>query len=248
MKKLILIAIASSSLVWGSGFEVVTHADRVDLTDHLEPGRLVLFDFYADWCGPCRQLEPHLKSIGSEYASQLVIKKVDIVNWNTPVTQQYGINSIPHLKLFDEDGNLISQGGARKVLGDLEKALGGKSFSALSANAASGGGGFRILPAIAVVCLVLFVLGIVGFAVAGRRERRTAVDLEAHHTARKDAYASDPRLEQVWYVTSPQGETGPLSLEDIRAMMLGGRIMRGWQVRRQQDQVWMTVAELMQSY
>ena len=113
MKKLILIAIASSSLVWGSGFEVVTHADRVDLTDHLEPGRLVLFDFYADWCGPCRQLEPHLKSIGSEYASQLVIKKVDIVNWNTPVTQQYGINSIPHLKLFDEDGNLISQGGAR---------------------------------------------------------------------------------------------------------------------------------------
>jgi thioredoxin 1 len=70
----------------------------------LESNGLVLVDFWADWCGPCKMLTPILESIS---ISNLSIYKVNI-DTNSELATKYSIKSIPMLMLF-KDGDLISQ-------------------------------------------------------------------------------------------------------------------------------------------
>jgi thioredoxin 1 len=64
-------------------------------------GKLILVDFYADWCGPCKMLTPVLTEIGSE-RSDVEIVKID-VDKEGVLAQSLGIMSIPSLFLFKDD-------------------------------------------------------------------------------------------------------------------------------------------------
>ena len=67
----------------------------------------VLVDFWAEWCGPCKQISPILEELSSEYKSKNVtIAKVNIDD-NPETPAKYGIMSIPSLLLF-KDGKLVS--------------------------------------------------------------------------------------------------------------------------------------------
>ena len=67
----------------------------------------VLVDFWAEWCGPCKQIGPVLEEISNEYDGKLSIIKVNIdENPITPST--YGIRGIPTLLLF-KNSELVSQ-------------------------------------------------------------------------------------------------------------------------------------------
>lgn len=82
---------------------------RVDMQDLLVPGKITVVDFYADWCGPCRRVSPHLETM-AKGDSDIVLRKVDIVKWGTEVTQQYGIRSVPNIRVFDRRGQMVGQG------------------------------------------------------------------------------------------------------------------------------------------
>lgn len=61
--------------------------------------KMVLIDFYATWCGPCKEMGPIIKQITKEYAGKIKVVKVD-VDQNSALTKQLGISSIPTLHLY----------------------------------------------------------------------------------------------------------------------------------------------------
>jgi thioredoxin 1 len=65
----------------------------------------ILVDFWAEWCGPCKQIGPILEEIGEEKKDKLKILKLN-VDENPEIPQKFGVRGIPTLMLF-KDGNLV---------------------------------------------------------------------------------------------------------------------------------------------
>jgi thiol-disulfide isomerase/thioredoxin len=90
----------------GQQVEVISHGAQVDITKHLALGNVTIVDFYADWCGPCRQVSPSLEQMANT-DPEIALRKIDIVNWNTAVVRQYNIHSIPQVNVYNRRGNLV---------------------------------------------------------------------------------------------------------------------------------------------
>jgi len=90
----------------GQPIEVISHGAQVDINQHLALGNVTVVDFYADWCGPCRQLSPSLEQMATT-DPQIALRKIDIVNWRTAVAQQFNIHSIPQVNVYDRAGRLV---------------------------------------------------------------------------------------------------------------------------------------------
>jgi thioredoxin 1 len=75
--------------------------------DVLEADELVLVDFWAEWCGPCKMIAPIVEELANEYDGTLKVGKLDAdVNVNTMMA--YGIMGIPTLILF-KDGEAVER-------------------------------------------------------------------------------------------------------------------------------------------
>lgn len=87
----------------------------------------VLVDFWATWCGPCRQIAPIVEDLADEFAGRAKVGKVDVDD-NPQTAQEYGVRSIPTL-LFFKDGEvqetLVGAGG-KKALKEKLEALAGQ--------------------------------------------------------------------------------------------------------------------------
>jgi thiol-disulfide isomerase/thioredoxin len=99
---------SQAGLVAGRGqpVEVISHGAQVDINKHLALGNVTVVDFYADWCGPCRQLSPSLEQMAKS-DPEIALRKIDIVNWRTPVARQFNVNSIPQVNVYNRVGSLV---------------------------------------------------------------------------------------------------------------------------------------------
>jgi thioredoxin 1 len=83
----------------------------------LKSGKLVIVDFWAEWCGPCKMIAPLLDEVARELPDKVKIVKVN-VDQEQQLAQQYGIYNIPTL-LFFKDGAVREQVvgiAAKKIL------------------------------------------------------------------------------------------------------------------------------------
>jgi thioredoxin 1 len=67
--------------------------------DVLRASKPVVVDFWAEWCGPCKMIAPHLEELASEFGDQVQVIKVNI-DENPETPTKYGVRGIPTLMLF----------------------------------------------------------------------------------------------------------------------------------------------------
>ena len=90
---------------------LLTISDQ-NFQDIISSDRPVLVDFWAEWCGPCRLVAPHLEDLATEHPDRLTVAKLNIDD-NPQSPASYGVMSIPTLILFKNGQEVQRIVGAR---------------------------------------------------------------------------------------------------------------------------------------
>ena len=93
----------------------VTDANYKEL---LASDKLVVIDFWAEWCGPCRSIAPAVEELATEFEDKAIIGKYNVDN-DTEMSEEYSIRSIPTL-LFFKGGKLIDKQVGSSSKADLK--------------------------------------------------------------------------------------------------------------------------------
>ncbi|HEX6921188.1 MAG TPA: thioredoxin [Actinomycetes bacterium] len=98
------------------GASTKTVTDETFTADVLQNDKPVIVDFWAEWCGPCRQVAPILEEIAGEHSDKISVVKLN-VDENPQTAAHYGITSIPTMNVY-QGGQVV-----KTIVGAKPKAL-----------------------------------------------------------------------------------------------------------------------------
>lgn len=99
---------------------VASHGEAFDVRKHLARGKYTVFDFWAEWCGPCHVLTPKIERLVVE-RSNVALRTIDLKQWDSPAgkqaTKEFKVPGLPYVRVYGPDGKLVGE-----VVGnDIEK-------------------------------------------------------------------------------------------------------------------------------
>jgi hypothetical protein len=84
--------------------------EKVILADKAAPGKVTIFDFYAEWCSPCALITPELEKLARTRPEEVALRKVDVIGWGSDASIHQEIEFLPYLAVVDADGNVAAVG------------------------------------------------------------------------------------------------------------------------------------------
>ncbi len=104
----------------GGGEVVAIEAPDLDILEFVKdgsapdlvpiPGKITIFDFWAPWCKPCKQLSSDLRELARRYPGKFAVRLVNVVDWDSPAALRWltpGKYNLPHLKIYNQAGQLV---------------------------------------------------------------------------------------------------------------------------------------------
>jgi thiol-disulfide isomerase/thioredoxin len=92
--------------------------EEISIDYYVQEGKTTIFDFYSDYCPPCRKISPRLERLDRK-RDDIVVLKVDInrpgrkgIDWGSPVVRQYRIKFVPFFMIYDPSGRRTHEGRA----------------------------------------------------------------------------------------------------------------------------------------
>ena len=85
----------------------ILHTNTKEFENTLKENKVVLVDFYATWCGPCKMLSPILEDVATELPENAVIAKLDI-DESLDTAKDYNVMSVPTMIIF-KDGKEVER-------------------------------------------------------------------------------------------------------------------------------------------
>ncbi|MCG9794086.1 thioredoxin [Flavobacterium algicola] len=84
---------------------MIQHLDKSNFDTTVNNNQVVLVDFFADWCGPCKALHPTLEELALDFDGKAIISKIN-VDENPELAAQFKVRSIPALFYF-KNGEIV---------------------------------------------------------------------------------------------------------------------------------------------
>ena len=80
--------------------------EMVVIEELLVPGKITIVDFWADWCGACKEVDEKLL-VAIAGQPGIAVRKVDILDDDSPVARHFDIGVLPHIRIYSREGELI---------------------------------------------------------------------------------------------------------------------------------------------
>ncbi len=82
--------------------------ESTDIEQHKVAGKVTIFDFYADWCGPCREVDREMLSLLKDN-NDIALRKLNVVDWESAIAKQYlaHIPSLPYVIIYSPLGQRV---------------------------------------------------------------------------------------------------------------------------------------------